>query len=392
VLVTLGICGSVLSARALGPHGRGILAAAIVWSNLAGVLVQCGLPQALTYATSRQPGAAGPFVAAGLLLTSLQAGVVAAAGTSLWLGGTVDSVWAAAALFAAAQLGSTQVAAMFQGLQNWSSFHALRLAAASAYPAAVVVVLGTSREATPFSILAVSAGLAACAALGGAGMLLWRVRPSLPGRAELAALAQYSARSYFANVANYLNSRLDQLMLSVLLSAEGLGYYVVAVSLSSPLMPVGAGFASIAFVRAAAPAAAQNARRSAGAVIRTASLASAAVAALLFIATPFIVRPVFGSAFGPAVVPALVLIPAGWVLSCNYVLSDTLRGWGRPGRVGLAELVGAAVTVAAMSVLVMHFAAVGAAVAALCSALAVHAVLRLNIERVEKAAASPRYA
>jgi antigen flippase len=390
--MALGIGGSIITARVLGPHGRGVIAAALVWANLAGVIVQCGLPQALVFMCSQRPSRANRYLVAGMLISIGQAALIVLTGTFMWGNAAAGTIWFASALMIASQLCCTHIAALVQGLQRWTWFHGQRIAAATAYPLAVVIVTLRPEEPTPTAIIMTAALISAVVAVCGTAVLLLNCRPAAPGATEYADVLHYGRRAYLANIANYMNGRLDQLVLSLFLPSEMLGYYAVAVSISSPLLPIAAGFGSVAFSRiAAAGPGRQGVKQLAGTALASVATITGVVAAVLFASAPFVIPIVFGHRFRPATYPALVLIPGAWLLGRNCVLSEILRGLGRPTVVAFAEVAGAGVTVVALLSLIPLLGLLGAAVASLLSYAAAHAFLLRGL-RNEDLCERPVYA
>ena len=99
------------------------------------------------------------------------------------------------------------------------------------------------------------------------------------------------------------------------------------------------------------------------------------------LAAPFGLPLVFGSRFAPSIPSALVLVPAGAILAWSGIAEAGLQGLGRPTIVLVAEVVAAAVTVAALPVLLHTYGIFGAAVASLLGYSTVAAFTVVAISR-----------
>ena len=96
------------------------------------------------------------------------------------------------------------------------------------------------------------------------------------------------------------------------------------------------------------------------------SLSLVAVAGVAILG-PLLILYGYGSAFRPAIVPLLILLPGLWLLSAGELVVDALRGRNRPGTVSLLSAMEAALTVALVLLLVPEYGAVGGAIASACA-------------------------
>jgi O-antigen/teichoic acid export membrane protein len=162
----------------------------------------------------------------------------------------------------------------------------------------------------------------------------------------------------------WLNFRLDQLLMIGLLDAEAIGLYVVAVAWGMAAQPLASAVAHLAVPTLAGSG---DAQERAHAVYRFGTWVSIAVSALLLMTTPVLLPLVFGAEFRPAVVAALVMVVAGAIAAVNSVGAECLRGLGRPKSPLLAECAGLAVAGASLPVLIPVAGIVGAAIASVLS-------------------------
>jgi O-antigen/teichoic acid export membrane protein len=374
----LGVAASIAAARILGPTGRGELAALLTWAALAGALVQLGLPQALTYFAARHPEATLDVARSGarLMVWQFAALGVVSLGCSATLGRFVPQLGGIAPailMLVPPTLLCTYVAAVLQGAASPTDWNASRLLGALPYPVAVVTAWG-ARDHSPAAIVLLAGTLGWVAALVGVALLLARSSRRRGASVECAALAGFGLRSHWGNLAWLANARMDQLIMSLALPLASLGHYAVAVSVASVLTPIPSAFANVVLGRVAR-AERSDARRELRQALHGTAILTAGLAVAAGGTTPWLLPLFFGAAFGPAVPATLILLPATVLLGLNYVMSDALRGAGRPGTVSSCEAIGSVVTVGGLLLMVPRFGIVGAAITSLVAYTLVHCLL-----------------
>jgi enterobacterial common antigen flippase len=386
--------GGIIAARLLGPGGRGELAAAVVWAGILGTAAQLGLPQALTYFSARHTESLGPIVRATLFLYVVQSIGFLLIG---WLAvGLVlqknqpEAVSTVRTYLLSIPLAIpiTYMGAMAQGLKRFKVFGSLRIGSSLGYVLSLVLasVLGLRNAGQVVLVLL----LVQCITLIVAS--IWFSIRLLPaGHFEwfwVKRLLSYGLKSYGGSLSWIANARIDQFVMSAFVSLENLGYYAVAVSYAGVLFPVLSAFAMVLF-----PNVASGDKTTAGRKIKltlrlnfAAAFAGAAILGCLsWRAIPFL----FGAAFTPSIVPAIILLCGTVLLSCNYVLSDGLRGLGRPLIPTIGEVAGLVVTLVALYLLLPRWEILGAAWASVLSYGTTSIVLLVGISRVLRQSAAP---
>ncbi len=170
-----------------------------------------------------------------------------------------------------------------------------------------------------------------------------------------------------ANVLGYglavITTRIDQVILSTIVSLRGLGQYAIAVSITTLTIPIVGTFGQIGL-----PQLAQSAQdfKAARVLVRRVVILSPAVAATaggaFYLAARFFVPKVLGPDYQDVPRLVLYLLPGTVALASGNALGDILRGLGRPGLVSWAQGVGALGTVIALIVFAPDFGVAGAAV------------------------------
>jgi O-antigen/teichoic acid export membrane protein len=357
----LGFLTGPLLARALGPAGRGEVAAVIAVSQLLPFLLAFGVPAAVAFLAGRYPdrdllGTALATTAAVALPFLVAAWFAAPHYLPTDDPGTI--FWARAVLVTVLPvIGQTVLLERVRTHSAGLRFNVLRSLPLLLNAAAVVGLFVTNRL-TVSSALAALAVTLLCSALIVA-VLTWprtslRVDPVV-ARATWA----YGIRRYPSTLANSVLVRYDQVLLAMLASSVALGYYAVAASVSGLIMPVGHGIAYALqpqLRRSNEPPRAVL-RRS----VRLVLLSSSLLALALMVVSPVLVPLVYGGDFSRSVLPLIVLLPGQVAGAASGVFGNHLASMGFPGRASLPMVVGAGLTIVTLPFAVSAWGIMGAA-------------------------------
>jgi O-antigen/teichoic acid export membrane protein len=368
----LGTGSGLALAYLLQPEGRGAYAAVLAWSGALSVIGALGIPAALCYFVALGDRRADVLRTGQSLVFGLSFGatLVGLAATPLLARDNHELALAYAIGFLSLPvtfLSGTWIFAL-QGadMRRWAG---VRLAHPVAYLALLAVLYGLDALTVPWVVAAVTASAAVQSLVA---YRAWK-RVS-PGRGAFdrrlaSPLTAYGLRTLAAQAPFLLNSRVDQLVLSVAVPLEDLGVYAVAVSVTLLVFPLTSAFGNVALPRIARenrtdPRAAQVTWRLAvvGSLV-IGGLGAAAVAAL----TPVVFPIVFGDSYEGVEVLVYILAPGAVLLGLNHVLGDVLRGYDQALLVARAEGVAAVVTLVLMAALIPSLGATGAAIGSTCS-------------------------
>jgi O-antigen/teichoic acid export membrane protein len=367
----LGVASGVLLARGLGPASRGELAAVIIWPAALAALGSMGIPDAVTVKTSLRAVPGGRVLGTSLVLSLLQSAalvLLALAFLPLFLRNqTADTVQLALVFlaFIPLNLASLALLAYLNGAGRYRSFQVLRASVFVLVTAALAALVAANTLTVESAALAyLGANLAVLVAAAAA------VVRSRPGR--LAAdrrtarnLLGFGLRSHLGNVASLLNERLDQLVISMFLAPTLLGYYVIAVTMSSAVTAVGSTVSIVAMPVVARLVGMEDVLPTIRRYLLVTLGAAGAAAVLCFALAPSLIDLLFGQGFAPATDAARVLLAAAVALSSGRVLSAVLRALGRPLSASVGDMIGLLVTVATLPVLLVSLGITGAALASL---------------------------
>jgi O-antigen/teichoic acid export membrane protein len=370
----LNMVTGLLLARALGPAGRGELAAAMLWPGLLAVVGSLGVVDAITYFTARRNASRDRLVASSLVLGTAQSAVLVLVGLAVVpraLSHHGDAVVRAGLVFLAylpLYLLGMYLISVLNGLGRHAWFQALRLLLLGVSAGGLVALALTGR----LTVLG-AVGVYLVAHLVVLLVALFPLRAALhrssPDPWLVGRLLRYGAASHVGSVTATLNERLDQLIISVLLPSASLGLYAVAVTLTSAVTLVGSSIALVA-LPALARIDDRPARVAAGRHFVLLALAgSAPVALALTVTAPWLLRVFFGAGFVAATGPARLLLAGAVALSVGRVLAAILRAAGRPLDAGTAELAAIVVTGAGLALLLPRLGLLGAALTSLAAYL-----------------------
>lgn len=384
VLVTsVGSVGGLLIARSLGASLRGEFAAVMAWTTFVSSLLVFGLPQATCYWVSREPREASATV---LTASMLAFGLgVAIAGVGFAVAPLIarSSVVLVGLRVLFGLMPLMMLSAVWGGalqglrIQRWNLMRA-------AQPVAYLGLVAGLMWRDSLTIGSAIASLVISLVVQFVAAALF-TRPLLspgPGLSPVRPLMSYGVRTAAAGVPWLVNARLDQVILSVLVTSAALGNYAIAVSITLLAAPVATAFGAVALPRIAGTATGQEGRRIQRLAIVGSVLAAGAVLAPMAVAAPALLPWLFGDSFRAAVTPLRILAVGTVMYVVNYVMTDVLRGWGRPLQPALAQGVGAVVTVVLLAILVPTFGINGAAAASTAAYTVVAIILGYMLRAV----------
>jgi O-antigen/teichoic acid export membrane protein len=363
---------SLLLARVLGPAGRGTVAFVTVTALLTARVAKVGLGQATAVVAAQRP-ATRPTLLSNLLVFSLGAalcGVAVVVGSfSLFNLQPAGLETGHLAMLAGAILAASLVDDNFLiGCGRLREAAAISASGGWLYALAIVAVIVTADLDVESALLAwIVAHLAWAALLAGMGVRTAGLSP--PSARVLVDSASFGVRAWGGAVSQFLNARVDQILVGVIGSNVTLGIYAVAVNAAEILL-----FLPNAIATSLLPTVARD--RKAAAVERTLrTFRSASLLTLGSIAAAaavgwFLIPLVFGPDFRDSVGPFLWLLPGGLGYAALSIFTSSLLASRAPGLSSIARAVALGAGLALDLALIPVFGASGAAAAASAAFLA----------------------
>ena len=161
------------------------------------------------------------------------------------------------------------------------------------------------------------------------------------------------------------NLRLDQLLMTTLVSSEQLGLYVVAVAVSGVFSPLYTALAVVVLPRVTRADSLVAGGRQAVRHVQLGIIIGFPLTVVGVMVMPWLLPLLFGRDYGRAIVPAQVLLVAAIFQGTNIVLGNSLLGLGHPGKTAVAEGAGLVVTIGLLLALLPSLGGLGAAIASL---------------------------
>lgn len=373
LIIAINITTGIITARYLGPEGRGEQAAMILWPQFLAFAMTLGLPSALLFNLKRYPDKKSKLFSAALLLgvaLGTLATLVGIVFIPYWLSQySIEVVRIAQWLMITAPFGLLWVI-LIAALEAQGDFTTANHVRYLSPLVTLIILVGLAwlNLLTPFT-----AGLAYL--LPGIPIFFWMLnyvwtlfQPRWQNLAEACKhLLSYGLRSYGIDLLGTLAGQLDQVLVVGLLSPASMGIYVVALSLSRMLNVFQSAVVVILFPRASAlPAVEVIALVGRSVRISTAITALTGIVVMLF--GTELLRILYGAEFIESVPLVRILIMQVMVDSTMLVLAQAFMALGRPGMVTVFQAVGLGLSVPLLVLLIPLYGLMGAGIALLGAA------------------------
>ena len=387
VSIPIGIVGSVMVARLLGPKGKGGYDLILASAGLIGMALGLQLSSGVTYVTARGTAAIGSLACRFVSVALLQGIVALAVVVGIWATPFASAVlpsgleaYAVAAIAICVMVNLLQGygRAVLLGLQRIPLLNWLDLANRVLFVLAVAcvcVLAGTvPRVSSPLILVSINIALGLIGFVTVLGFLWsWGVlRRGDPSTREVVA---YSIPNYFGDLVQFLNYRLDVFVVAFFTGTKGVGLYVLAVNLAQLVWTVSQAASKVLFPRVA------SSQVGATSLIATTARATRMIlwvnvflAAGLGLVAAIALPVLYGDAFRGSVVPVFFLLPGIVVFGIVNVLAAYIAGIGKPRLNLYVATAGLFVTALLDFGLIPKFGISGAALASTAS-YAVSAVL-----------------
>jgi O-antigen/teichoic acid export membrane protein len=343
------LVSGVVTARALGPSGRGVTVALTTLSQLTGFLFAMGVAQSLSFYIARRPED-GPalFTTWVLMLLPLTALAVAVAELLLPViftgpgGEQAVEIGRWFLVTVVVVVGLELNYGLLLGSEDFFVYNILRFAQPTVIAIALVALWALDLLTVESALISATVGAALLLALG----LARSARGVGLGRFDLhlgLRTLWYGVRGQGNTVASNLNARLDVAMLPAFVSTAGVGLYSVATNLSLIVHQMANTFAGLVL-----PAAAREPERGPLKVVGS-LYATLAVTAVLALILALLARPligfVYGDDFRDAADSLLLLLPGAVLFAGSSILSAGIYAAERPFTATVTQVLGMIVTV-----------------------------------------------
>lgn len=348
-----------LQARALGPTGRGELAAILLPFAFLPSLASIGVGSYAGRAVARGGDPAKAF--GSLLPVTLLLGIVVAASApilaSFLAGGRsiVDSMLIVGlALFPIGMVTNLLIDISI-GQEDWAPVMAYRLIPPILQLVGIPVLFfsGTLTVASASIVTFASSVLLLIPIIG----VFRRCWPLIFDLQELKSGVSYGAKCWVGGLSNLANARLDQLLMIRMVPSAVLGVYAIAVNLATFFVTPVVG----AVQTAATASLSRDATELGRSLCRMTLFGAAGVGLVVGALSPFVLHYLFGPGFDKALPMTLILIVAGVPNAGGAILNASVSSHGRPDLPAWGEGIALIVTVGGLIVALPTLGGVGAA-------------------------------
>ena len=377
-VLLVNVLTGIITARVLGPVGRGEQEALMLWPVFLARAFTLGLPSAFVFHVRRDPKVAPYLVSASFLAApaaGLLATLVGVAFIPHWLDEYSADVVRMAQLFMlftpVVLIEELCIAAML-ARDEFKRFNVVRIVRPSA-TLALLVALALSGVLTPS--LAVFAYIAPTLPITFyLSRLLWRsYQPRwfegvIQLRRSLTMLFSYGLRSYGNELMTTLSANLGRALVVGMLTPGNMGLFVVSLSLARMLNVFQFAVVTVLFPRASGRPLAAVIEMT-GRAARVSTAVTCVAALTLGALGPFALTLLYSAEFSGGVTLMRILIAETVINGVIAVLIQALMATDRPGVATILQSVGVAASVPLLLVLVPLLGLNGAGVALLISAV-----------------------
>ncbi len=365
----------VLIARALGPEGKGVLHLIVTTVTIVMWLGNFGIGPASIYFIGQDRERLPALVGNLLVLTASVGGLVMVIAWLLFQYSQADVVtqlppwmWFVIALLIPLRILQSLLMQILSAVLRIKEINFVEILSTLVRLVSTVLFIVVWDGGIRGAFLAYALG--DLVLVGGFCWMVWRHcgRPGRPDLALFGASLRFGLNSYLANLMRHLNLRLDTVLVASL-AVKGMhatGVYSVATNLAELLVFIPESIRLSLFPMVAASLESDANRLTQAACRHTMFLTSICALGLAAVG-PFLIRYLYGGAFGDAILPLIILLPGIVMLSQAHVFYGYFMGQGRPGVTTITTLLSLLATIGLDLVLIPRYGVVGAAIASTCA-------------------------
>lgn len=371
IMLSSGVVTSLVSAWALGPAGRGDLIIVLMWPAIFAMVAQLGLPAAYKFWTAKRPECVSALFANSVIFT-LIVGLIALAVAELMIphliGVRSPEVLRLSRLYLLVipvLMLTDLTRGLLEGARRFKWVGVLRLILFGVQLVSYIVLwlIGrlTVANATYTMIAAVVASLVLSI------IAVWlELKPNWrPGISELGLTLKYGIRDYPGVLTEFINWRLDLMMLVGMASSAAVGLYAVALRLADITSILASSVGDALMPEVASSDEFESSARLLTRSLRLTLLCHLLILVPLWIATPYILRHAYGEDFVSVTNVLRLLMFASVMWSAGAVVISGLNGLGRPGLSAIARVTSAIVMFVSLSILLPSRGIQGAAISSI---------------------------
>jgi O-antigen/teichoic acid export membrane protein len=192
---------------------------------------------------------------------------------------------------------------------------------------------------------------------------------------------KFGAIGYTGNIIQFFNYRLDMLMLASFMTIVQVGYYSVAVSIVEALWYFPASVGLVIFASTTG-ANIKDSNKTTPIICRNTLFITLVLAIGLFMLSQFLIIFLYGQDYSPAVKPLWILLPGGVAFSICKVLCNEMTGRGKPIINVIASAISLSINIPLNFVLIPRMGMIGAAIATSTSYLVTSIIVLIYFSKL----------
>lgn len=370
LMLCSGVITSILSARALGPEGRGEMTVVLMWPSICAMVAEIGLPQAYRFWTARRPEYISAMFSNAVIFTLVVGLMVLALSEitiSHLIGERSPDVLKLSRIYLLvipALMLTDLIRGLLEGARHFNWVGGSRVVFFGIQCGTTLVLFFTERLTIASAMYILIASIVASLLVS--LFAVWReLRPGWhPKLSQLGTTLRYGVRDYPGGLTEFINWRLDLMILVGMASSNAIGLYAAALSLAAITTTL-ASSVSDALMPEIAASKPERATRILTKSLRLTLYGHLLVLVPLWLAAPFILRFAYGESFVPVTNVWRLLMIASVIWSLGAIVISGLNGMGYPGLSTVARLAAACIMATALLMLLPVWGIAGAALAAI---------------------------
>lgn len=367
----LGLVGSIILARWLGPSQRGIFAAIILIPSILQYFVNFGLSSATVYFSAQ------PYISKHKIWNSLFIIGFVQSILGVFIGWiaidfylqqhTTNSVVLGHLYLATIPLGLYGMYAnyMLQGASYFKTTNILKCIVPTGYCMGIIILKGYNLLSLT-NLVYLQLVIQTCHLI----MALFFLYRSILHHFSFIydfqltkKMLNYGAKVWFGDVSQLANSRIDQFLIGAFLNSHDLGIYTVAVSTAGFTGVVANAVRTIIVPSVAGKETLTEQIKSTLQLFKSYWIFSIFFHAIFLISVPILVPFVFGNDYSEAITLCQILIIGSLFINAKTVLSGGIQAMGFPETISLIEFIGMIISLILSYLLIKTNGLIGVAIA-----------------------------
>ncbi|MBE9012236.1 oligosaccharide flippase family protein [Pseudanabaenaceae cyanobacterium LEGE 13415] len=373
LIIAVNVATGTITARILGPAGRGEQAAMAIWPQFFAYSLSFGLPSALLYTLKRYPTDRSRTFSAAIVLgvfISIFSAIVGLIAIPILMNGRygTEAIRLSQALMLAVPVVvfTEILRSAMEGSDEFAIANQIRYIPPLS-TLGILIVLALTQRLTPFTavvsywipMIPLLVWMIACAKR----FFLIRFTHL---KTSFKRLLHYGLRAYGIDLISALAGQIQQVLAVSLLASAAMGLYAIAFSLCQLLYVVQSSFVTVLFPKAAARPLSEVVELT-GRAARISGVIATVFAIVMMILAPIVLNLLYGAAYLPAI-PIFRILAIETVLGgVAIMLSQAFMAIDRPGIVTVIQGIGLMMGVPLILMLTPIFGLMGLGLALLGS-------------------------